>query len=322
MDALDVAIIRETSHPRASFQWNVRESYRGLAEAIGVDEETVRLRMRRLQDEGLMRGLELVLNPSLLGRVMLRIDLPHLPPGRKPALLEQARLLDGIRWIFEHYEDSLGLVLFCERSDIARQTALVEALAGCRGITCELETPPSDVEPTQLDWRILRALRPDPRRAYHEIAAELGVSSKTVRRRVERLIEGHACFMSSVVDLDRLRGGIAVEVLVQHAPEEDPETIRQILRSLPHRVFERHLPRTTAVSFFAFSMREVDEVRRRLAATPHAHASVRLLLGRHTVDAWLDTRIEREIAQGLPAASAQRHAPPDRGRASAKPAGP
>lgn len=294
MDTLDVAIFREAIHPRGNFQWNVRESYRQLADALGVDEETARLRVKRLQEQGILRGWEIVLNPTVLGRVLLRLDLPPLPPARKEALLAQAPHLDGIRWVFDHFEGSVVLALFTDPVDVARTVALVESLAGVAPETWQIPTPAAAVELTPLDWRILRALRRDPRRPYNEVAEELGVSAKTVKRRVERLMEGRACFLSGVVDFAAARGVIPVEIAVPHAPGEDPAPVHALLRSLENRIFERLTPHMSAVSVIAFSMVEVEEIKRRVRQVAGGRERASVLLRRITYDDWLDARIERE----------------------------
>ncbi len=48
LDDLDMRIIRELGGSRPT-QWNVRESYSNIARKLGVDEETVRMRVNRAE---------------------------------------------------------------------------------------------------------------------------------------------------------------------------------------------------------------------------------------------------------------------------------
>src|SRR3989442_9631073 len=70
--------------------WNIKKSYIEIAAKLGVDEETVRNRVKHLKDTGFLIGYRLVPNPALLGRTFasLRIEfqdreskqvaIPHL----------------------------------------------------------------------------------------------------------------------------------------------------------------------------------------------------------------------------------------------------
>jgi DNA-binding Lrp family transcriptional regulator len=318
LDALDVALIREMSHPRASFQWNIRESYAEMGRILGVDEEMVRLRLKRLQEAGVLARLELVPHPHLLGRGMVRIDLEVEDRARREAFLEQVRLLDGVRWIFEFYGGTVGVVLFHEPgAPFERQLALLASLSGATPRPWEMTLPPCALELTRTDWRIVRALRCDPRRPFTEVAEEVGVSTKTLQRRVDRLTAARACFTSSVIDFARARGVIPVEVAVPHRDEACRDGIDAFLRATPHLVFSRFERAISGISFAAWNLADVDAYRRELADVAGAEgAAVRVLLHRTSVDAWLDERIEHEATREAPARTDA--TPPWRARANAK----
>ena len=74
LDALDHRILKELGSPQV-FQWNIRESYSKIAKRVGVDEETVRKRIRRAEKLGVIQGWVLAVNPSLIGCVDVYIDL-------------------------------------------------------------------------------------------------------------------------------------------------------------------------------------------------------------------------------------------------------
>jgi len=52
-DDLDVRIIKELASP-ASPQWNVKQTYSNIARRLGVDEETVRRRLKRAEERGVI----------------------------------------------------------------------------------------------------------------------------------------------------------------------------------------------------------------------------------------------------------------------------
>jgi DNA-binding Lrp family transcriptional regulator len=65
-DTLDLRIIKEIGTPR-SMQWNVRESYASIAKRVGVDEETVRKRIKRQEKLGAIQGWRAVIHSNLIG---------------------------------------------------------------------------------------------------------------------------------------------------------------------------------------------------------------------------------------------------------------
>ena len=73
-DDLDIRIVRALSSP-SSFQWDVRITYARVAAGLGVDEETVRNRLGRMTDVRFLRGWQLILNPSLVGREAAIVEL-------------------------------------------------------------------------------------------------------------------------------------------------------------------------------------------------------------------------------------------------------
>jgi len=52
MDTLDAGILRELTGPEGAYLWNARQSYSVVARSLGVDEETVRRRIRRAERRG------------------------------------------------------------------------------------------------------------------------------------------------------------------------------------------------------------------------------------------------------------------------------
>ena len=55
--------------------WNTKKSYIEIAARLGVDEETVRNRVKHLRDVGFLLGYRLVPNPTLLGRVFASLRI-------------------------------------------------------------------------------------------------------------------------------------------------------------------------------------------------------------------------------------------------------
>jgi DNA-binding Lrp family transcriptional regulator len=90
LDSLDARIFSELSGA-GSYQWDVRQSYSSIARKLEVDEETVRRRILRAEQRGLLGGWELVLNPYLIGRepVAMELKVAGSDSARKLRVVQQ-----------------------------------------------------------------------------------------------------------------------------------------------------------------------------------------------------------------------------------------
>src|SRR5207249_11966930 len=70
---------------------------------------------------------------------------------------------------------------------------------------------------TGLDWEIVRLLLRDAERKLDEIAKQLNVSTRTVKRRVNMMMDEAAIFAMPIVDLRRTEG-ISYQLRVQIEP--------------------------------------------------------------------------------------------------------
>ena len=61
---LTVNIMKELSITPS--HWNVKRSYAEVAKKIGIDEETVRIRIQSLKQSGFLLGWRLILNANLI----------------------------------------------------------------------------------------------------------------------------------------------------------------------------------------------------------------------------------------------------------------
>jgi len=95
LDDIQIRIMKELASPR-SFRWDIRESYGSIAERIGVDEETVRRRVKRARESGFLKGWKLFLNPHLIGLESTGMQLEIDDETRKPEVISRVEQVDGL----------------------------------------------------------------------------------------------------------------------------------------------------------------------------------------------------------------------------------
>lgn len=299
LDLVDVGIIRELAHPQ-TFQWDIRVSFADVGRRLGVDEETVRTRVRRLEEEGIIAGWEVVPNPGLLGRELVRVELPRPAPSAEAKVREALLAFDGAYLVFEFHAAGPALVFFAPPGAAReRQLRVLAAIAGEPRSPTVQPCPPPRAALDPLDWRFVAALRRNPRRPYHELAAELGASERTLRRRLERLTEGQALMLSPIVDQTRVTGVVVVHLAVEVDDPARRAAVDAELQRVPGRMFFAALPTVSRLSFGARGMGEAMAVRDRVAAMAGVRSAVLdVTLRRISVLAWLDEEVARRAGAG------------------------
>ncbi len=208
-----------------------RTSLREVARSLKIDELTVRNRLRRLELGGFLKGWRLFVNPALLHANLTQI-LFDLRDSTED-LSGKLKGLPGVGAIVEHIGKSMWVVVYHndekslnERERMIERTAKAKAvaIAKIRAPKCDVSLYPTDVE-------IIAALSKNPRKPYSMVAKELGLSTRTVRRRLQRMVDGRAVFVLPSMDPGSLEGALLVDLLVEYSDGERSAT-----------TFERLLP--------------------------------------------------------------------------------
>ncbi len=212
MDAVDYEIYRHLSPDGRIRFWasrriiDPRVSARQIAEAVGLSEAGVRLRLKNLRAEGLLRGSEVTLNPSLFGAAIVVADVPVRSPRESEQLFRDLAVADGMvfaRDLLDEEERKVHVYYVADApAATARRTSLVRRLSPTgevRGPT-PYWIPAGPDSLTRLDWRLLAAFRRFPDGSLGRFAAEARTSARTATRRFSVLLDAHACWWSHSPD--------------------------------------------------------------------------------------------------------------------------
>ena len=216
-------IMREMS--TSPSQWNVRPSYVGVARKLGVDEETVRNRLRMMKEMGFLQGWRLIVNARLLGMESSNMLFEFPSADAKETAIPHIRRSDGVVLIQNFYGDALQMTIFHERdADLVKDfdRVLIPSRARAPKIVTrwKVRLPPCDLKPRRIDLKIIRLLLTNAERKYPEVARELGISARTVKRRMNRMMGSSAFFMQPLLDLRKARGVTPCQLLVRCSPDK------------------------------------------------------------------------------------------------------
>ena len=102
-------------------RWNARKSYADVARKLGVDEETVRNRLRRMRESGHLLGWCLFPNPALLGRTAVSLLLEFDASSSKEDAILRLKQVEGVTNIASNYGNSLEVMVFDDGEGVSSQ---------------------------------------------------------------------------------------------------------------------------------------------------------------------------------------------------------
>jgi len=216
--------------------WNTRKSYVEIAAKLGVDEETVRNRVRHLRDSGFLLGYRVVPNPALLGRTFASLRIEFRDRESKQAAIPLLAKVEGVINIGSTYDKSvLVTILAVQEQDFSK---LITGL----GVEGEVSWVPglglrtTNFRMTGVDWEIVDLLLRDAERRLDEVGKQLKVSTRTVKRRLSMMMKESAIFIMPMVDL-RKTEGISYQLRVQSERGKKSEVEKSVVAKIGNVVF-------------------------------------------------------------------------------------
>lgn len=225
MDSLDIRIIRDMLESKATspLDANIRKSLSSIARRLEVDENTVKNRIQRLRRSGFLKGWWVGINPNLVGQKMAQIWFDLRNSSAKQEVIKKVSLIPGVAVIKDLFGPSLCIVFYYEgEQTLKKTTELISSIAGSSTTMLANEPfPTCRITLSSDDLRIVRSLQREPLKPYSDIAKELGLSGRTVKRRIIRLTEGEALYLVADLDPKFLSGGIVCGLLVFYDDSKD-----------------------------------------------------------------------------------------------------
>lgn len=220
MDKLDVRIFREFAQDREAIplQSDIRKSLRAVAKNLGVDEVTVRNRVRKLQEAGFLKGWRVFPNPNLLHCRVAHCRCTVQPPSFKDDAIRKIKLIPGVLAIVNYFGDSIRVTLYFEDEQSFRKLReLITRICNSQDLVhVEAYYPPCSITLSHRDWEIVRSIQDDPRKSYDAISNATGISNKAVMRRLNKMVQGKALFITVSIDPRRLSGAMLGHLLVSY----------------------------------------------------------------------------------------------------------
>ncbi len=208
----------------------LRKSFRTIGRNLHVDQGTVRNRIRKFRQSGLLKEFYLGLNPSLFGLKIGAVFFDVRPQSEKESLKETIASMDGVLLVCDYMGPKLSTV-FCyqDQDGMKKFTRQITRMANSEEVI-SLNKPflPCDkLELTPVDWRIISSLQHgDPwKKPFGIVAKETGLSTKTVKKRVQSLVEEGAIYLLAMMNLGSFEGFVPADLNVFYKSPEAREKV-------------------------------------------------------------------------------------------------
>ena len=216
--------------------WNTKKSFTEIAAKLGVDEETVRNRVKHLRGTGFFLGYRLVPNPVLLGRTFASLRIEFKDRESKQAAIPRLALMDGVINIGSTYDKSVLVTLLAHEDKDFSKLIIGLGVEGEVSWVPGLGLRTTSFRMTRLDWEIVNLLLRDAERKLDDIAKQLRVSTRTVKRRLNMMMKETAIFTMPMVDL-RKTEGISYQLRVQIEQGKKSEVEKSIVAKIGNVIF-------------------------------------------------------------------------------------
>ena len=208
LDELDGKILRSLSR-------NCRVSYNSLGSEIGMTAKSVKARVKKMQSSGVIDSFIVKVNPMVLGYskvciLVLRInnkavDEKHI---RRSISLLGDILNTG------HVLGNISTFKFAVKKEAEEKLELLVDVIGQDHLIQNQTVAFQNVreQPTYVDFKIMRCLLDNPRTQISDIAEKISMSSKTVARRLEKMIGNDVLDFTIQINFTAI-GGYIVSVV-------------------------------------------------------------------------------------------------------------
>ncbi|MDA4111181.1 MAG: Lrp/AsnC family transcriptional regulator [Thaumarchaeota archaeon] len=274
MDAKDVRIFCEMAFTDWIYgSWaSRRPGSSAISKKLGLDEKTVRLRVKKMEESGFIKYYQVIPNLALFGmkfQGLCRFEAMNIPT--KFGVLGFIHELPGIVEAFDYLGPAVALSIAGKSEEDVQATAKQVAARFELTMTSlgnhTLREPRRQLD--SLDWSIIVRMRYGARVSTKEIAQALSVTPRVVEYRTRKLMDEDVFQIRPVLNTQRQEGLVFYELGVSMDLSKQISVKRRIEEKYGNRMWSmRVAPNGTLLAeMFGFSLADPEEVLVELLST-------------------------------------------------------
>lgn len=280
---------------------NSRRSYLSVAKELGLSGKAVQKRIERMVNDGAILSFEIGFDASLLGLNTCIMDIKLKGKFTISEIITELKRIPNIYFVTCAIGNTLTLMFhYCtskDLEDIIERIGLVKHVSNVK-TNIPRSHHSTDVNMSPLDWKIIHSLNHDVRKKNHEIAKELEVSPKTIKRRLDRLIKNRIIYFTIDVDLSKAKNYINYILIVELETGVKKKRIYKEIKNKFSDIWVTVGPVQPAIAFFMYAkqLSGIESVVEEVKIIPGVKkANVSLYTSYHKFTGWYDKKIEKMI---------------------------
>jgi DNA-binding Lrp family transcriptional regulator len=292
---------------------NSRIPFRDLAEKLDISVQAVHKRVKALTDTGVLRLFTANISLKSLNAVPAAISghtkaasaddvAKGLGKNDSSAIVHVSGDFLSIMVLLRSIGELDHYVEFIKKE--ARMEDLSIFLPSAMGFT-NLEKqniPKEDLELTPLDYRIILSLHKDSRKELIDIAKELGLSAKTVKRRLKRMIDAGVIEFSTEFDFGAQNGISSLMIIDLRLGLDKGRFLGDVKNRFGPRVIfmgaYSNVPNGLFVFMWSASLKECREMEESFRGDPTIAVFKNLLIqNKYQFPTWREKLLEEKAAE-------------------------
>jgi len=278
----------------------------GIARKLGLDEKTVRLRVKKMEEAGFIKYYQLTPELALFGLKSLalyRFEAMNVPT--KDEVVQHLRGQPGVLQAFDHLGPTVSV------SFAGPSPATVRQLAGEIAGRFELKMiglgeivigePKRKLD--RIDWKIVQRLRYDARSSHKEVAKALSITPRMAEYRTEKLLASGAVLVRAVINPKRQEGLVFYELGVTVEPAKRGSVINEARKLYGEKLWsvQEPAPGMIMLNMFGFTLAEPEDVAIQLSELSGVRWCSILILKEVLEPSrpnWIDALIQARVSSG------------------------
>ena len=306
MDAKDVRIFCEIAFKGLDYDsfTDRRVSPLAIGRKLGLDEKTVRVRVKKMEDDGFIKYYQAMPSLALFqlkNTNTYRFEALNIATKRRVIeyIQELPFIVEAIDYLGQVVSVSISGTSSEEidqvASGLASRFELYKWILGSRII----REPVSVAD--RLDWQIIQELRYDALSGVKELSESLSITPRMIEYRIKKLLGSDMLLVRAIISSQKQQGLIFYELEMSVDETKQYEVIKRLSEIYAEKLWS---VRTLAAgvllaNFFAFTLAEPEEAYVNTLKLEGVK-SCSLFIFKETVEPkkpnWMDRLIEQKIA--------------------------
>jgi DNA-binding Lrp family transcriptional regulator len=257
MDDIDLSIIKMLSE-------NGRLPYEIIAKNTGLTGNAVRNRVQKMMEKGVIDRFFLCVNPTSLG---YNIVIAIFEQGDNDAAFEQLKGLDNTMFVVNALNGVGAAVFTFKEEDWSERVRKIFSKVKSASLFSAFlyQKPSAATQMGKIDWGIAESLKDDVRKPVHDIANELRISAKTVKKHLDKLTEEGILQPMALIQPMKMEGIIPYYLLIELEDKTEKNSGGPALNEVFDKYWFKQRVRDSSIlimQLYAHSFAEIEENKR------------------------------------------------------------